>query len=35
MKEIQIKSIKKEGPFVIGELTIDGNAEIDRTEICE
>ena len=35
MKEIQIKSIKKEGPFVIGELTIDGNAEIVRTEICE
>lgn len=35
MKEIQIKSIKKENSFVIGELIIDGNIEIIRTEICE
>lgn len=35
MKEIHIKSIRKESPFVIGELTIDGNAEIVKTEICE
>lgn len=35
MKEIQIKSIKKEGSFVIGELVIDGNIEIVKTEICE
>jgi len=35
MKEIRIKSIRKESSFVIGELMIDGNAEIVRTEICE
>lgn len=35
MKEIQIKSIKKENLFVIGELTIDGNTEIIKTEICK
>ena len=35
MKEIHIKSIKKESFFIIGELTIDGNIEIIKTEISE
>lgn len=35
MKKIHIKSIKKESPFIIGELTIDGNIEIVKTEISK
>lgn len=35
MKEILIKSIKKEASFIIGELTIDGNSEFVKTKISE
>ena len=35
MKEIQIKSIKKDSSFIIGELTIEKNKEIVKTEISE
>ena len=35
MKEIYIKSVKKESHFIIGELTIDGNSEFVKTKISE
>lgn len=35
MKEILIKSIKKDASFIIGELTIDGNSEFVKTKISE
>lgn len=35
MKEIHIKSIKKDSSFIIGELTIEENNEIVKTEISE
>lgn len=35
MKEIHIKSIKKEASFIIGELIIDGNIEIVKTAISK
>lgn len=35
MKEILIKSIKKEASFIIGELIIDGNIEIVKTAISK